>query len=364
MEIKHLLRAKLKIVRILAGEIAETRSRQAQQVWEALRVCVAGLFIIGPGRWSRATVSVVWNQALAPRTVGDFFPVVVLVRLLRLFRLRVNFTIVFCPVENQKWAELSRLQRQEVESQWVALAKLVLGKTGVKILTRERCDSERSRKNGIFSRVLSDMCHSGSVFNLFTFLYKLAPTVVSPLLLCDEFGLSARELEEAGLDTSFVTWHVRANSSYAVGRNLTDEEIVEDFLWICSNFPESRIVLLSDPSGLRAVERLLISRTNTSELLHRLIVIEQTYDFALRLIWSSTFYLQRFGGGTSVGAIWSSVPYLILMPDRWPGLPAPWATTSQLLVETHYQRLTFAQALSRESSHFVIRDSTLEKIWE
>lgn len=349
MDIRRFLLSKLKVFRAVSTRVAVGVTKQAQQVGETIRVWFIGLTLIGPGRWSRASLSIVWNQALAPRTVGDFFPVVVLVRLLRQFQISVKFTIILCPVENQKWSVLSKLQREEITRQWAAVSELILGETGAEILLREKCDSERPRKLGILSKALTDTCHSGSVFNLFAFLYKLAPTIVGPRLLCDEFKLSAEELEAVGLKTPYVTWHVRANPSYAVGRNLTDEEIVEDFLWTCANFPETQIVILSDPSGLQVVQSLISTTPQASELSQRLVLVEQTYSFALRLIWSSAFFLQRYGGGTSVGAFWSSVPYLVLMPDRWPGLPAPWAKSSQLLLETRYQRLTFAEALSRES---------------
>lgn len=364
MEISRYLTTRFVNLRAASGHLARKIARRAERAEETILAWLVSLTLIGPERWRCRPISIIWQQSRAPRTIGDFFPVVIFVRLLRRLQFDVKFTIVLCPTEDNKWSELTRLQRKEVVNQWIALSKLLLGESGVEVVSLKECDFEPPGDFRRFSRETSNLCHSGGVFKILEVLYRLAPRLTKPHFLCDEFKLTTSELEHFGLRRPFVTWHVRANASYATGRNLRREEIVEDFRWICANMPGFQVVLLSDADGLRVVKNILLADSSASDLVDRLVLVPQTYSFALRLIWSSSLYLQRYGGGTSMGAVWSRVPYVILSPDRWPGLPAPWATVSQLLLTTNYQRLTFADALDGGSAPFNFREAISEEIWE
>ena len=133
----------------------------------------------------------------------------------------------------------------------------------------------------------------------------------------DNFKFSKGKLSELGLPEFFVSWNVRQNPLYRLSSNPSGKEIISDFLALCRAQPLP-IVLLSEPNERSRVAQILANCAETSELAQKRLITAKSINFwqVLQTVWSSQAYFQRRGGGAGMAAIYSSVPYVIIFPNR------------------------------------------------
>lgn len=194
---------------------------------------------------------------------------------------------------------------------------MLVGLGGVKVQYTD--ELKKSRPKSVASPLEKILSSSWGLSPLSTVLFRYSQRKKKgeASVRLNHLGFSKRELVELGLPEFFVSWNVRQNPLYRLSSNPSAEEITADFLALCRAQPLP-IVLLTEARERSKVEQILASSPDTSELALQRLVSARSINFweVLRTVWSSQAYFQRRGGGAGMAAIYSSVPYVILFPNR------------------------------------------------
>ena len=250
--------------------------------------------------------------------LGEVFAMLVCVRQLAALDFSINLEVVR---PSSAFASFERYSETELD-RWFHQAKLMtermlkgLDKVAVHFAER-RGDAPGNRPLTSLEQILAS---SWGLSPLSTMLYRYSRLRKkgAGATRLDHFKFSKQKLAELGLPEFFVAWNVRQNSSYRLSSNPSEAEVIKDFLALCRAQPLP-IVLLSEPDGRSRVVRILTANATTSQLAHNRLITAKTnsYWHVLQTVWSSQAYFQRRGGGAGMAAIYSSIPYIIIFPNR------------------------------------------------
>ena len=263
-----------------------------------------------------------------PPTLGDFFSVAMLARVVQLRIDNVYLAISGLRTLGQSWIESGSSDPDRILAVWRELtdelcANLTFTELGSSSKPSIETFSERLLNNNLLElapRVLKALWNqnpSREIRNLF---------------VIDAIRFPGSDLKQLGLqERGYTAVHIRA-SRFDTIRNSSFDQNSQVVLQAAREYPNLTIVILSDqPLGA------LFSQEFFNSNVFRRVRIQplEGYLNATRLLLSSKHYYQVFGGGMGMPAIFSSLPYSILVETSgsWPkprkGRLAPWATPSQ-----------------------------------
>ena len=313
-----------------------------------IRVICAALFLVLVSRFGwRFRFDLRWSTEDA-RTIGDFFPIVVLARVLTSWGHSGKISVSVVEPPNQFWKEIGPELSREIIESWQELATLVCPSFQLALakITRGN-DVWKSKRYSTFTGVLGPILTDGLVAEMYRFSRALGLRVDKFLL--DDLGYSPDQISCSRLPPRFVTWGTRKNSKYSseLGdfRNLKESEIEEEFAWLLEKIGLP-VVLLSSKAGVDQVQKVVRSSPlfspNQKEMLHT-----RSLGFldGMRIALASEFYFQRWAGGMGMPVIYSNIPYVIVQPKSWPIHPTPWEHQNQLACSTEMNRVSLEQCI-------------------
>jgi len=313
-----------------------------------IRVAGTALILILLSRLGlRSTFELRWSTEDA-RTVGDFFPIVVLARVLTSWGHSGKISVSVVEPPNQFWRELGAELSTEVIESWQDLATLVCPSFQFEVRQMKRGNHTwTARPCSIFKGVLGPVVTDGLVAELYR---SARPTGLGlEAFLLDDLGYSPDQISLSHLPPRFVTWGTRNNKKYSTQlgdfRNLSESEIEEEFSWLLEKIGLP-VVLLSSKGGVDQVQRVIsASLSFSSDQKAMLHTRSNGFLDGMRVALASEFYFQRWAGGMGMPVIYSSTPYLIVQPKSWPIHPTPWENRHQMAVSTEMVRSTLANTL-------------------
>ena len=296
-------------------------------------------------------LEIVYDNFCSPPTYGDFLQVVLLARYLSCSGLQITFRIV----DDERRADWSALPA-DAQTNFVAdqamLARAILGgnvfsevqtawepMSGPKDWSSEPAlfAETVSRRQPIYlhsPRLLAEIFRSSALTD-----------TAAPLLDSNMFPTRAGD---AGSFGPYIAWHVRVGS-WGSTYDTPNQSIRADYETLRHSFPHHHIVLIATPNATDRVRRLLGSDFEQ-------IVPQPDLGFQGAIPWilGANFYFQRLGGGINQIAVFSSVPYLIIMnnPRNYYHRVArgrklvPWAQPNQQYVRVSSSRQATSVRLS------------------
>ncbi len=293
-------------------------------------------------------IRLVYNNSCSPPTYGNFVEVVMLARYLSLIGFAVDFVVICVEKGTLDWKHrgLSAHEADEFVEQQVALANYLLPETvNVHLL------GDYEGQTNVGSTKASFTLFKGKVESAVNItaqcVYLLHELVEasgsSPpsgfLLERSQFSPPARAYSRL---RPYVVWHVR-RGIWDHERNPGEMILCEDFAELRRSFPNHTIMLLSTASGIEFTKEVLARRGYTLNWETGAPILEGQPDsgFIAAIPWllGADFYYQRMGGGISTIALFSDIPYLMLLNDiaYWEGIArgdrmAPWAKDNQRTV--------------------------------
>ncbi len=277
------------------------RSKYAKQVENIVNNAISNT--------SSDHICVTYNNLYSPPTYGDFFTVIMLVRYFAALGKKIDFVIDDQIPRRSDWAELGDIPEQEffVREQ-ESLARFVLYDfEKVKVMTK------RHPNNKVYEL-------NRSLDESETPLYTLAPLILEEAIFYNGQKLPNSFLLESRRDNlkKFVAIHVRFGK-WDPARDTNVSALRSDIKLINKNFPGYDIVIFSSRRELRKIFEEAFGKEYPNPVDFNGITIrpQRNDGFLLALVEISecSFYFQRLGGGMSVAAIYSSIPYLILEPS-------------------------------------------------
>lgn len=268
------------------------------------------------------------------RTIGDFFPLAILARVLESWGHTTVITIQDLEPAGEHWKDLPPEYKGEITEVWENVCRKISPTSTVNQIQVIRPEGSlwfRPLLNpfrGSLGPILCDQLLA-EAFKIGRFL-----CLSTEKFLIDELGADKTELEGLGIQDGFVGWHVRQNEHYARHRGLTEAEIVRDFLWL-ARLHRKPIVLFSSRAGLDRVRQIVENHKKIPASLKNLLMThEQDFLTAMKLALSADFYAQFWGGGLAIPVIYSKTPYLIIEQKSWPIHPTPWKTNDQKAISS------------------------------
>jgi len=232
-------------------------------------------------------------------------------RYLQAYGADVTFSILDNGHRRRDWESLSLDEQAGLVQDQVELASILL-ETDIRVLT------EAPSVNGytVFgNHVLTRIS-----------MYDRVPLLLNELVAASRDPLPAGFLLPLGWGEGFesldfqkvpyVAWSVR-RGIWDPARDNTTDQVIADFRDIRKLFPCHRVVLLSTPDTLEWVFKVLTESgdlsSGTSEA--QILFPQPTPGFINAMHWllPADMYFQRDGGGIGVVAIFSEVPYLMLV---------------------------------------------------
>jgi len=305
----------------------------------------------------QASIQISYDTSVYGHHYGDFIAVVMLARYLKASGAAVTFFILDNGSRRDDWELLDLDQQMSVLQDLVELSSKLLD-AEIEVLP----EAPNSTAHIIFG---ANSPKDGPPAALALLLTKLVETSEGPLpegfLLPTGWG---NEIEEdlGHQDAPYLAWNVR-KGKWGLYRDNTEEQVIADFRELRKLFPDHRIVLLSTPGGIEWVFSIL---QKSGDLYlgadDAQILFPQPkagFTEAMLCILSAEEYFQREGGGMVMVAIFSQVPYLMVM-NFWTSYLGyqlhgdkivPWASPRQRLVHRPLdsQRVPFGDLYNQSS---------------
>lgn len=287
-------------------------------------------------------IRVIYNFADSPHTFGDFMIVVMLCRFFALSGRQVLLSTVDSN-RREDWNELEKDAQDRRIDELSDLAKSLLPPLGKFEKVYEY------QPDPLDINLDSKSFYASAAYFLDLLISKYRWNIPDNFLL---------ESRIKGTSSPYIAWHVRL-ASYDDRRNFTLATITNDFKVLQKRFPGYAVMLISDSAGL---EKAFHALTGSSEPKTRNVggtkVLAQPipgYQNAIPVVLGASFYFQRGGGGIGVAAIFSSIPYINLCPDKsyfygqHRGRIMPWSNENQhfLYVRKNLQSFSIAKLVNR-----------------
>jgi hypothetical protein len=259
----------------------------------------------------QASIQISYDTSVYGHHYGDFIAVVMLARYLKASGAAVTFFILDNGSRRDDWELLDLDQQMSVLQDLVELSSKLLDAE-----TEVLPEALNSTSHIIFG---ANSPKDGPPAALALLLTKLVETSEGTLpegfLLPTGWG---KEIEEdlGHRDAPYVAWNVR-KGKWGLYRDNTEEQVIADFRELRKLCPDRRIVLLSTPGGIEWVFSIL---QKSGDLYlgadDAQILFPQPkagFTEAMLCILSAEEYFQREGGGMVMVAIFSQVPYLMVI---------------------------------------------------
>ncbi|MDZ7576956.1 MAG: hypothetical protein U0904_02080 [Candidatus Nanopelagicales bacterium] len=351
--------------------LAAKRGRKAHTYHldlEAARAEATAIRSVLDGREPPA-VDVVYDNHCSPPAYGNFMEVVMTARYLAGRGADVRFVIVDPDQRRSDWNQHLTHEGQGlfVRDQ-VRLASALLGGKAEIALERQAGSASASahRPADPHRHVLfGELVGSRSAW------YSLSPTLLHPLVaekggrIAERFLLEVSDFPESVPTVSshepYVAWSIRRTGQRGDVRDSTAGQILSDFRSITRRFPSHKIMLFSTPLGLAFAREVLSQRPDYSATINAQLVDQPAADFVGAIPWilGSAFYFQRIGGGMAAVAIFSTVPYRIVLTNTGTftglhrGRLASWLRADQAFsawpVGARYRRTSLGRPALRHS---------------
>lgn len=270
-------------------------------------------------------IRVIYNFANSPHTFGDFMMVVMLSRFLALSGRQVVLTTVDSS-RRADWSELEEGTQDSRIEELLDLAKYLLPPVvKVELIHQYRPDP-------VDINLDSKSFYASAAYFLDLLISKYKWNMP------DDFLLESNSSNTSG---PYIAWHLR-KATYDARRNLTASGIKNDFKVLQKRFPEHSVMLISDSAGLENAFQVLTgsSETKTQNVRGTKVLAQPVQGFqnAIPAVLGASFYFQRGGGGIGMAAVFSTIPYINLCPDksyfygRRGGHIMPWSNENQLFL--------------------------------
>lgn len=299
------------------------------------------------------SVRLVCDMSAWPATHGDFMSVVLLARVLVRSDLNVKISLVNFQ-KARRFEGLSESQRAAHIRQWRELAILFSSLQNEEgrflpapnfefevVSDLKQLDQEQGLQTVI--RPNKALLYV-SASRILIYLWRFRGSVIDESsFLLDDFNLTEADKARFGLPREYITWHIRKT----VGNHQRDQspEELRSIFHVLRKSPLPVVVVTTTPGWL-ALNQALGSEKELDD--HKIVFLgEVGYLDSLRVILSSVFHCQLFGGGVSAAAHYSRVPVLEVQfsPGSWPRPQGvnlfPWQSRDQkfLLVKTRDQAI-------------------------
>lgn len=263
-----------------------------------------------------------------PPTLGDFFSVAMLARVMQRKIDTVYLAISGRSTLGQSWIESGNHTPERILAVWRELSEDLC----TNLIFSEVGESSKPSIESIGEKLLNKNLLELAPRVLKAFWNQSSSQDTRNLFRIDSLRFEDTELKQFGLvGGGYTAVHIRASSFDSI-RNSSFNQNSKVVIQAARDYPTLPIVILSDqPLGA------LFTKTFVeSEVFRR--VRRQPLDGylnAMRILLSSKHFYQVFGGGMGMPAIFSTVPYSIVVEfsGSWPnphkGRLAPWATDSQ-----------------------------------
>lgn len=322
--------------------------RQRELLWKSIRETpirleasrLASAFMADWGGQNQR-VELLLHLNRTPPTVGDFFAILVLCRVLRNAGCSVMLRI------NEEFGTRNDWRIEGVQSKsnllktWRQFFFLLDPQPG--IATKNKWEFSRGKARETWQVRIGDQ-----VVKTKKDFYVLAPRILASLWTKKRLTDANRKaffLEHIPalgstsnrwqIERPYFTWHIRG-SPYSPERNLTPEQVVDSFLSLCKLRDRIPIVLLADAETSATVKSTISGSWRSVDQAHRL-VLQPEYGVvnAATLALGGICHVQEFGGGVSQPVIFSQIPYFISslhqgsFPEPIRGKAMPWSQKSQ-----------------------------------
>jgi len=295
-----------------------------------------------------ARIRLVYNNSCSPPTYGNFVEVVMLARYLSLIGFTVDFVVIYGEKGTLDWEHrgLNTHQEDDFVQEQVALANYLLPEAvSVHLMEDSEGQTGFALPEASFTlfkaKVESEVNITAQCVYLLHELVQASGSSPPSGFLLDrsQFSVPANAYSRS---RPYVVWHVR--------RGIWDQErnpgamiLCEDFAELRRSFPNHTIMVLSTDSGIEFTKEVLARHGCTLNWETGGPILEGQPDsgFIAAIPWllGADFYYQRLGGGIGIIALFSDIPYLMLLNDiaYWEGIArgdsmAPWANENHRTV--------------------------------
>ena len=261
------------------------------------------------------SVTVVYDNFVSPPTYGDYLYVILLARYFIAHGIMTNFIIIDSEFR-QDWLALSEIEKERFVNDQMKLAVALIDPNFVKI---ERMSWESAKKIIIknpssfilFEKNINERRHIyGHCFNLLNqLLYDKKYSLIDRVLF--SYNENFHNLNVTQINRPYITWGCRHSKKWGLERNLLDGEFLNIYLKLRRRFPNHEVMIVSDEVGCKHFFNL--ARSNG----HNVLVSKDYSPTFLGdggLILKSDFFYQLRGGGISIFALNSKIPYECTQP--------------------------------------------------
>ena len=150
----------------------------------------------------------------------------------------------------------------------------------------------------------------------FNLINKLTP--YGSKLIKDNWRLGKRTEYKSIFETPYIALNIRKSEVHFTWNN-SESQIIEIYRYLKFNFPELKIVVLSDLIGTNFTKEIA-NRHKLDLIFSKDYSNNNSYMDDANIILNSSFYFQFSGGGMSTVAFFSNIPYLILQKPGYENL--------------------------------------------
>lgn len=137
-------------------------------------------------------------------------------------------------------------------------------------------------------------------------------------LIKDSWRLGKRKESKDIFETPYIALNIRKSEVHFTWNN-SESQIIEIYRYLKFNFPQLKIVVLSDLIGTNFTKEIA-NRHKLDLIFSKDYLNNKSYIDDANVILASSFYFQFSGGGMSTVAFFSNVPYLILQKPGYENL--------------------------------------------
>ena len=204
------------------------------------------------------------------------------------------------------WSYLNKDEIIEKENYFIYLVDLLLPKKSVISCSKIRFDELKNFKNTIIfqSEIIKRKPMHNHFFNINNIILNQANQNLK-----EKIFLKRTDFKNIQFNyKNYICWHIRYSEKWDLNRNISkqDFELIGNFL--SQKFYGKKILIISDLEGCNYSKKL-------NKLYNFNLVFSSDYtnnfEGCANLILKSNFYFQYKGGGVSVIAVFSNIPYLI-----------------------------------------------------
>ena len=257
---------------------------------------------------------VIYDCSISPKTYGDFFYSIMLVRFLETLSLSVHLFLIGSTrssiIEGGLSNDSGSVFMKELQEISIALTNA----TSVEVLVGDHADRRLMdvRNNNEFI-VFEDMVTSNKP--IYTHLFDLLNTLLGGATEPQRMStlLSSVDFESVDIHEPakpYISIPCRFNQNWAPQRNLSKNEFLQLIETIQQAWPSSMIMIVSDQAGC---DRYRSIAEATGHLCYFSQDYAKNFLESGALILKSEAWVQIKGGGIGVFAMWSKIPCLMYL---------------------------------------------------